>query len=77
MDELTTARPPLVADGTNTPLFLRIGVVMRLTGLGRSTIYRMMAEDAFPQPVRLTRRLIAWRRTDLDRWSDSRPRVTH
>jgi prophage regulatory protein len=79
MDELTTTRPPKppAPDSSNTPLFIRIGVVMRLTGLGRSTIYRMMAEDAFPQPVRLTRRLIAWRRTDLDRWSDARPRVAH
>jgi prophage regulatory protein len=58
-------------------MFLRIGVVMRLTGLGRSTIYRLMAEDAFPLPVRLTRRLIAWRRVDLDQWSDGRQKVTH
>ena len=58
-------------------MFLRIGVVMRLTGLGRSTIYRLMAEDAFPQPVRLTRRLIAWRRVDVDQWGDGRPKVPH
>lgn len=77
MDDRTTARPPQAAEATSTPMFLRIGVVMRLTGLGRSTIYRMMAEDEFPQPVRLTRRLIAWRRVDLDRWSDGRPSVTH
>ena len=77
MDDRTPARPPQAADGASTPLFLRIGVVMRLTGLGRSTIYRLMAEDEFPQPVRLTRRLIAWRRADVDRWSDGRPKVTH
>jgi len=29
------------------PMFLRIGAVMRLTGRGRSTIYRMMAEQRF------------------------------
>lgn len=77
MDDRTPARPPQTLDSASTPLFLRIGVVMRLTGLGRSTIYRLMAEDAFPQPVRLTRRLIAWRRADLDLWSDGRPKVTH
>lgn len=37
-------------------LFLRIAVVMRLTGLGRSTIYRLMAEDKFPSPVWLAKR---------------------
>jgi prophage regulatory protein len=77
MDTHTTTRPSQAADANNTPIFLRIGVVMRLTGLGRSTIYRMMAEDEFPQPIRLTRRLIAWRRADLDRWSDGRPHVPH
>jgi prophage regulatory protein len=58
-------------------LFLRIAVVMRLTGLGRSTIYRLMAEDKFPSPVRLAKRAIAWRRTDVERWSEDRPTVTH
>ena len=60
MEDRTPARPPQATDSASTPLFLRMGVVMRLTGLGRSTIYRLMAEDAFPQPVRLTRRLITW-----------------
>ena len=73
----TPARSLQAADSASTPMFLRIGVVMRLTGLGRSTIYRLMAEDAFPQPVRLTRRLIAWRRADLDQWGDGRPKVAH
>lgn len=77
MDDRTPARPAKAADSTPTPMFLRIGVVMRLTGLGRSTIYRLMAEDAFPQPVRLTRRLIAWRRVDVDQWGDGRPKVPH
>jgi len=68
MDNRTPTQTPLAADSAATPL---------LTGLGRSTIYRMVAEDAFPQPVRLTRRLIAWRRADLDQWSAGRPKVTH
>ena len=33
--------------------YLRIGLVMSLTGLGRSTIYRLMADDQFPPPVDL------------------------
>lgn len=77
MDDRTPARPARAADSAPAPMFLRIKVVMRLTGLGRSTIYRLMAEDAFPQPVRLTRRLIAWRRADLDKWGDGRPEATH
>ena len=61
----------------STVLFLRIGIVMRLTGLGRSTIYRMMAEERFPAPVRLANRIVAWRRTDLERWSEAQLQCTH
>lgn len=39
-----------------TPLFLRMPTVMRMTGLGRSTIYRLIAEHKFPSPVRLVNR---------------------
>ncbi|MGY4828657.1 helix-turn-helix transcriptional regulator [Sphaerotilaceae bacterium SBD11-9] len=58
-------------------LFVRMAVVMRMTGLGRSTIYRLMAEDKFPPPVRLAKRAVAWRRIDLERWSAARPTVSH
>ncbi|MEF7612653.1 AlpA family phage regulatory protein [Aquincola sp. MAHUQ-54] len=69
-------QPRSLAEPSAT-LFLRIGVVMRLTGLGRSTIYRLMADEEFPSPVRLTKRVVAWRRSDLERWSEARPKATH
>ena len=72
--------PPEVKDQAaeaQAAVFIRMAVVMRITGLGRSTIYRLMAEDKFPSPVRLAKRAIAWRRTDLDRCSEGRPTVTH
>lgn len=61
----------------NSALLLRIGVVMRLTGLGRSTIYRLMADEQFPAPVRLTRRVVAWRRSEVEQWSEGRPKIAH
>ena len=57
--------------------FLRMWAVTRMTGLGRSTIYRLIAQDKFPSLVRLANRAIAWRRTDLERWSEARPTVNH
>jgi prophage regulatory protein len=51
--------------------------VIRMTGLGRSTIYRLVAQNKFPSPVRLANRAVAWRRVDLERWSENRPTVTH
>ena len=62
---VTNADPP-------SAIFLRMPTVMRLSGLGRSTIYRLIGEQSFPNPVLLGRRAVAWRRTDLDRWSDAR-----
>lgn len=58
-------------------LFLRIGSVMRMTGLGRSTIYRLMADNQFPHPVRLTKRVVGWRRADLERWGEARALASH
>ena len=57
--------------------FLRLPSVMRRTGLGRSTIYRMVAKQTFPAPVRLAGRAVGWRRTDLDRWGAERPVAGH
>ena len=66
-----------VASDDAPSLLLRRPAVMKLTGLGRSTIYRMVAERRFPCPVRITNRAVAWRRADLDHWSDARPAATH
>jgi prophage regulatory protein len=59
------------------PLFLRMPTVLRWTGLGRSTIYRLIADHKFPSPVRLGPRAVAWRRADLERWSEARPPISH
>lgn len=58
-------------------LFVRMQSVIRMTGLCRSTIYRLVAQDKFPSPVRLATRAIAWLRADLERWSEARPTITH
>jgi prophage regulatory protein len=71
----TTNEHPTSA--SDMPAFLRLPAVIRITGLGRTTIYRMVAEKKFPSPVRLGARAIAWRKTDLDQWSNTRPHATH
>jgi prophage regulatory protein len=53
--------------------FLRLGEVMRITGLARSTVYRLMAEHGFPAPCRLSRRAVGWRSDDIAQWSAARP----
>jgi prophage regulatory protein len=53
-------------------VFARLPTVIQVTGLGRSTIYRMVASGVFPAPVQVGLRAVAWRWSDLDRWSESR-----
>ena len=68
----TTAR------STEAPrLFARLPTVMQATGLGRSTIYRLVASGTFPAPVHLGPRAVGWRWADLDQWSESRRGDSH
>jgi prophage regulatory protein len=55
---------------------LRLRKVLELTGLGRSTLYRMMSERTFPLPVRLGRRAVAWKSPAVEEWTLSRPPVS-
>ena len=53
--------------------FLRIQDVMSLTGLGRSTIYKFMADDTdFPKSVPLGGRAVAWVESEIEEWMESR-----
>ena len=67
----------VASNAMTEPVFLRMTTVVRLTGLTRSTIYRLIADKRFPSPVRLGPRAVAWRRTDLLSWSESRPTTSH
>ena len=73
----TNQRPPVESAHSDALTFLRLPAVTRLTGLGRSTIYRLVAEDKFPSPVKLSSRAIGWHRADLERWSAARPTASH
>lgn len=39
-----------------------------ITGLSRSSIYDMMARGDFPKPIRIGRRAVAWRESDIAAW---------
>ena len=49
----------------SVPYLLRLPAVLRLTGLGRSTLYRLISEGAFPPPVKLAKRASAWRQEEV------------
>ena len=51
---------------------IRLPEVQHRVGLGRSTIYRWMAEGKFPRPVQLGGYSVAWAEDDVEIWIDSR-----
>ena len=60
------------ASAEQARLFVRLPTVIQATGLGRSTIYRLVASGAFPRPVQLGPRAIVWRGSDLEQWCSTR-----
>ena len=47
---------------------MRLGEVIASTGLGRSSIYKLMAEDAFPKSVPLVNRSVGWVSYEVEGW---------
>jgi prophage regulatory protein len=52
--------------------FLRIPQVKQHIGLSRSQIYKMIGEGKFPRQVRLSRRSVAWRWSEVKAWMQER-----
>jgi prophage regulatory protein len=69
-----TAADQVSADQADT---LRLPKVRQRTGLGRSTIYRLIARGQFPSAVQLSPRAVGWHKADIDAWLVSRPKANH
>ncbi|MGR3494070.1 helix-turn-helix transcriptional regulator [Citreimonas sp.] len=51
-----------------TEKHLRRRDVEDITGLSRSTIYRLMSNGEFPKPIKLTGRAVAWPESRISAW---------
>ena len=54
---------------------LRLEEVGARCGISRSTIYRLMREGDFPEPIKVGERAVRWLESEMDRWVASRPRA--
>ena len=50
--------------------------VEQRTGLARSSIYRLMRRQKFPEPRRLGERAVRWSSQELEAWLADRPRAS-
>jgi len=57
---------------------MRVGEVLELVGVSRTTLWRWTKDGRFPKPVRLPARanLIGWKSDEVQEWMDRLP-VTH
>jgi predicted DNA-binding transcriptional regulator AlpA len=53
---------------------LRTADVTRLTGLSRTTLWRMERQGSFPTRIRLGLNSVGWRNEEVQHWIESRPR---
>jgi len=51
---------------------LRLPQVIKITGLGRSTIYRDISLGNFPKPIKLGVKSTGWLSSDISGWIESR-----
>jgi len=51
--------------------FYRIAEVTSLVGVSEPTIWRRVKDGSFPAPVRVSKRAVAWRQSDLREWADN------
>jgi prophage regulatory protein len=58
----------------NGERLLRLPAVLAMTGLGRSTLYRLIQQGKFPKPIHPLGhpRLAAWRLSDVQAWINAR-----
>jgi prophage regulatory protein len=58
-----------------TPSLIRLPQVRALTGLSRSSIYRLEKLGRFVPRIRLSERATAWRLEEIHAWIEARPQV--
>ena len=51
---------------------LRLPEVLQKVGLSRSSIYRMINNEEFPAPLRISPNAIGWFESDVNEWINSR-----
>ena len=64
-----------MATGTIDRL-LRLSEVIERTALSRSSIYRLMRDGAFPEPLKIGPRAVRWWESEIEAWRAARPRAT-
>ena len=64
-------------NGGNFPgRMLHLPEVLAITGLSKSTLYRLIASGDFPAGVKLGKRMTRWPESDVVQWIDGKVRAS-
>lgn len=63
---VNTPTPKIIIHGDEQ--LLRIGAVSKKTGMARSTIYKEIKKNQFPRQLMISKKLVAWRKSDIETW---------
>ena len=61
---------------TTTDRLLRLSEVLARCGLSRSSLYRMMRDGSFPEPLKVGVRAVRWRESEIEGWLEALPRAS-
>lgn len=56
------------------PLIYRLADLEGAVGLSKTTIYELIRNGQFPQPIMLAQKNVGWRADEVREWVTSRPR---
>jgi len=75
MIEKAKTKTPSVAANDDVEVktrLLRLPDVLERSALSRSALYRLVNEGAFPRPLKLTQRSVAWVESEVEAWIDEK-----
>ena len=56
-------------------LVVRMSRLVEMIDLSRSTVWKLLSEGKFPNPIRLGPRSIGWRIKDVEDWIECREQI--
>ena len=55
-----------------TELFIRLPAVLQKVAMSKSQIYKLIAQDQFPIPVKVSRSISCWVTLEIDDWIEKK-----
>jgi prophage regulatory protein len=56
--------------------YIRIKELAIMLSIGRSTIYKLMKKNQFPQQIKLSERTVVWRLSVINEWINEREKLS-